>query len=491
MPLLRNAALLDSALPQGRVADVLVRGERIVAIETPGAIISGYEEEIDLRGRALIPGLVNAHTHSHAHLSRGVADRWTLESLLNAAPWTGGGRRPEHQHLSALIGAAEMVAKGATAVYDMFAEFPHPSVDGVAAMAQGYEEAGVRAVLAPMMADRSFYEVIAGVRQTLPADLAAVVDGIRAAPFEASLEHCRRIHAGWRHSDDRIRLGLVPTIPLHCSDPFIAGCARMAAEHGLPVQMHIAESPVQAALAGDVYGETLLAHVDRLGLVSPRFTAAHGVWLTDEDLRRLSGRGGAVAHNPGSNLRLGSGIARFRAMLDAGITVGIGTDGLTSSDNLNMFEAMRVATHVSRVINETQDRWIGAGEAFDAATTGGARLCGWGDRIGRIAPHFLADLVVLDLGATHYLPLNNLLQQIVYCEDGTGVESVMIGGAWVYRDRRHTRIDLAALRSKANDAALDLAERNRALRATSERLEPFVGRFCNGIRARFHAGACC
>jgi len=124
-----------------------------------------------------------------------------------------------------------------------------------------------------------------------------------------------------------------------------------------------------------------------------------------------------------------------------------------------MFEAMRVATHVSRVINETQDRWIGAGEAFDAATTGGARLCGWGDshRPDRAALPRRSSST--RSGRDHLSSTNNLLQQIVYCEDGTGVESVMIGGAWVYRDRRHTRIDLAALRSKANDAALDLAER--------------------------------
>jgi guanine deaminase len=180
----------------------------------------------------------------------------------------------------------------------------------------------------------------------------------------------------------------------------------------------------------------------------------------------------------------------MRAWLEAGLNVGIGTDGTTCSDNMNAFEAMRIATLVSRVRGDTQERWIGAREAFDAATRGGAKLLGMDDVTGSIAPGKIADLVFLDLNSTHYLPLNDLLNQIVYAEDGTGVDSVMTGGEFVYRHRKHTRVDLARLRTQAEQAAEAWRAKVAPLKQAAERLEPYVGRYCWGIRARVCDSGC-
>lgn len=491
MKIIRNARLLDDAQPTGRTADIVIDGEQIKAIESPGVVPAGRGEEIDASGFAVIPGLVNAHTHTHAVLGRGVGDKWTLESLLVAGAWTGGGRDLEIHRLSVQLAAAEMVAKGCTAVFDMFAEFPNPTAEGVQAVAQAYFDAGMRAVVAPMTADRTFYQVLPEIRTTMPGELADQVDRIRMADREVTLDQCRRIVQNWSLPTTRVRPGVAPTIPLHCSDEFLQGNARLAQEYGVCVQMHVAESPVQAVVGRERYGTTLCGHVERMGLLSSRFSVAHGVWLEAEDYERLADVGASIAHNPGSNLRLGSGIGAMRAWLDAGINVGVGTDGVTSSDNLNTFEAMRIATFVSRVRGEQgAERWIGAREAFDAATRGGAKLMGMDDITGTLAPGKAADLVFIDLGATHYLPLNNLLHQLVYAEDGTGVDSTMIAGEFVYRRRKHTRLDLAQLRRQAEAAAERWRERVAPIKATAERLEPYVGKYCWGIRARICGSGC-
>ncbi len=143
---------------------------------------------------------------------------------------------------------------------------------------------------------------------------------------------------------------------------------------------------------------------------------------------RLADAGASVAHNPGSNMKLGSGIGAARKMLDRGINLGVGTDGCLSSDNQNMFEAMRMAAFVSRVHGPDPQQWLTAAEAFEAATKGSAGALGMGNLIGQIAPGFKADIVFLDLTSINYIPLNEPLLHVVFVEDGTGIDRVMVGG---------------------------------------------------------------
>ena len=156
--------------------------------------------------------------------------------------------------------------------------------------------------------------------------------------------------------DGARRLGIAPTIPLHCSDDFMRGCRDLAMEFGLPVQTHLAEAPIQREGAQRRYGTTLTAHLERIGLLGPRFSGAHAVWIDDSEIELIARHGGALAHNPGSNLRLGNGIADMRRAIAGGVTVGVGTDGSSSSDNQNMFEAMRLAAFVSRVFRPCAGR---------------------------------------------------------------------------------------------------------------------------------------
>ena len=221
--------------------------------------------------------------------------------------------------------------------------------------------------------------------------------------------------------------------------------------------------------------------MDACGIVGPWLSAAHAIWINESDMELLGRKGAQVSHNGGANLRLGSGIAAVREYMRHGVTVGIGTDGSASSDNQNMFEAMRDAAFVSRVRGLPTAEWISATEAFTMATEGSARVLGMQDFIGKIAKGYKADLVLLDLDNINFIPLNHATNQIVLTENGSAVDKVLIGGKLVVAGGRAIGIDHAALAAQA-DAAVDrLAALNAGARRFAERIEPIVSNFCRGL----------
>jgi guanine deaminase len=204
-------------------------------------------------------------------------------------------------------------------------------------------------------------------------------------------------------------------------------------------------------------------------------------------MARLGDHGASIAHNPGSNMRLGSGLADTRAMLERRVNLGIGTDGANCADNQNMYEAMRLASFVSKVQGPDWRRWLTTREAALAATDGSARTLGFGDRIGRLAPGYKADIVMLDLDHPNWLPFNDPVNQLVHTEDGTAVASVMIGGRLVVDNRRVLTVDLDQLRDRVGAARERLAAANADNRRLYEALEPVVGSHCPGLaRAPYH-----
>lgn len=481
---IRGGALLDAAGRRGQPADILIEGEAIREIGPPGMRAPETARPLDARDRLLLPGLINAHTHSHGGLARGlVPDAIPLEILLGYAGALNGNRTVEDKYLSAQLSAIELVRKGCTACYDMFTEFPGPTVEGVHAVARAYRDVGVRAVVAPMMADLTLWQALPGLLAALPAGVRRQVEGLRAAPGRVSVATCRDILKGWPIDRDAVAPGLGPTIPLHCSDEFLTACRDLAREFEVGIQMHLAESRGQAVLGVEKYGVSLTAHLDALGVVGPRFSGAHGVWLDDDDVRRLSGGGASIAHNPMSNLRLGSGVARVRAMLNAGLRVGVGTDSAASSDTQNMFEAIRLCAYLSRVQTFDYHDWITAEDALRLATEGSAGVLGM-DRIGRLAPGCLADVVFLDLSRTGWVPLNDALLQLVNGEAGAAVDSVMIGGRLVLEHGRLLTVDEGKVRAEADRTAERLRKLNAESYAQAHALADHVGAFCVSAASR-------
>jgi guanine deaminase len=482
--LVRGGRVLRPGATSAEPADVLIDGDRIAEVARP-ATSAPAGEALDARGCLVVPGLINAHTHGHTHLARGIAGRWTLEDLLNHGPALNANRTPEEQYLSAALGAIEMLKSGCTSAYDLFMGVPAPGPETAEAIARAYIDVGLRAIVAPAAADLVFYATVPGLVDLLPPDLARTVKDIAPAPAAGLLGLTEATIRRWHGAEGgRIRVAVAPTIPTQCTDEFLVGCGRLAREFGVGLHTHLAESKVQAVAAQRRWGRSIVARLEEVGVLGPGFVGAHGIWLTDDDVARLAAAGGAIAHNPGSNLRLGAGIAAVREMLDHGLTVAIGTDGSVCSDNQNVFEAMRIAALVGNVrFPHDPARWLSAAEIWGMATLGGARLMGMPDELGAVAPGRKADLVLLREDSTFLSPLNDPFGTLVYAETGAAVDTVLVGGRVVLRGGKVLTVDEARLREAAQDAADRVRTRNPDAWQLAAQLGPYVAAACRAAVA--------
>lgn len=476
--LITGGLVVEDSRTEPRRADILVEGGAIRAIETAGTIDPSRGRPVDAGDRLVVPGLVNGHTHGHGALGKGqVGDRAPLEVFLTEAGGFGGNRTLDDKRLTAELTAVELVRRGCTTALDMYGEYPVPSPPGMGAVADAYDSIGMRAVIAPMMADRTLFQAIPGLMDSLPDRYREAAQAMATAPTDQTLAGLEDVLNTWRHDRSRVRPGIAPTIPLHCSEGFMAGCARLAEDYDTILQTHLAETRLQNIKGYERYGHSLVQQLEKTGLLSPRFSAAHGIWLNEDDMARLGAHGCGVVHNPMSNLRLGSGVAQARKLKDAGVRLGIGTDASNTSDGQNMFEALRLAAYLSRICDPDPARWIEAREAFEAATVGSAAILGF-DRVGRLATGWAADMVFIDLTHITYAPLREPLRQMAFAESGAAIRSVMIAGRMVLDEGRMTTIDETALRARAAAAAERLDAANAEAIKGADAMARLVGCFC-------------
>ncbi len=480
---IRGGRVLDTERRSCDSADIVIDGDTIVEIGAPGIDAPRDAVVVDASDRLVMPGLVNAHTHGNHSLGKGLGDRWSLELLQNANAWMGGGFTLEDMYTAGLLNAAQMVLKGCTAAYDMYAEFPRPSLDGLSAVGRAYSEVGVRVVLAPSMGDSTLYEAVPGLLDALPPPHRDVVEKMRATPYEEHIAACSALLRDWPFDRGRVRPALGPSVPLSCSDTFIRSCTELARDFDVGIQMHVGETKFQAVSGMKRYGTSLVRHLDGLGLLGRHFTGAHCIWLDDDDIEIMRDRGASVAHNPGSNLRLGAGIAPARQMVDRGLGVGIGTDGSSCADSQNMFEAMRTAAHVSRLVSPDPETWLGSWDVLSLGTDRAAQVLGLDAKIGCLQPGYQADMVFLDLTNVNFVPLNDIANQVVHCEDSSAVDSVMIGGRMVLANRRFTTFDYDKLRRDVQSSVDRLRAENAATREQMDAMATFVSRHCIGLAA--------
>jgi 5-methylthioadenosine/S-adenosylhomocysteine deaminase len=477
--LLCNTTVMSAPGFVPEAADILIEDGRIAAMLPPGAAVDA--EPCDMRGRLAIPGLVNAHTHSHANLLKGLADRWSLEMSLVNGPWVAGRRDAETMYWSTLLGAVDMLSRGCTACYDLVYEFPRPSPEGIDAVCRAYTDAGMRAVVCPMVADRTLYDAVPGLAAAVEAAGHGPTSAFALADTGSILATLERIVERWPWDRDRLKPALAPTIPMHCSDDLITGCRDIALRHGAGIHMHIAEARFQAVAARERYGRSMIRFLEDLGVIGPAFTAAHGVWLDEADFRILADRGASMVHMPLSNLRLGVGVADVRAAQDAGLTVGLATDGANSADNLDLFEVMKLATLVSRTFTHGPGVWVSARDALEMATVGSARCLGWGDRLGAIRVGMAADLAFIDQSGAAWSPRNSHAVQLVNGAGHGAVTDVLVGGAFVIRDRRFSSIDVDRVFAQAQVAADRVFSETIELRKKAEAITPAVVAHIAGI----------
>jgi 5-methylthioadenosine/S-adenosylhomocysteine deaminase len=309
------------------------------------------------------------------------------------------------------------------------------------AVFQAWLDIGFRGVGAVTLADR-----------WIPAEIRLSTAALQQQAL-GYVERWHQVPAG----SPRIQVVLAPSTPFVTSPEMLTWTREQRDRLGLAVQIHVAETRYEVEEIGRRAGTTPLAYLDRFGLVDQRLTAVHCVHMADEDLDLIQARGVIPVHNPKSNMKLGSGIAPVAEMLRRDIPVALGTDGSASNDLLDMFEEMRVGALLQKVAGEDPSV-ISAADLFRMATENGARAC----RIdaGTVDPGRLADLVLVDLGGAHLIPVHNIINSLVYCAKGSDVDTVIIDGQVVMRGRKLVTMDEQAILDMAQEWGQNLRQRS-------------------------------
>ncbi|MFI5267882.1 MAG: amidohydrolase family protein [Chloroflexota bacterium] len=368
-----------------------------------------FEREIDGRRSVVIPGLVNAHTHTYATLFKGSYERMPLDLWLIAMRAPTRALSEEALYLSSLVSAVEMLKTGTTTCLDHYFGNPALPGAGISAEVRAMRDAGMRSAVAFVLADMKWED-------TLPLDASTVrmaADDVTGRETAQHLEAAEAFMEEHHRKHPRISCLVGPSAAHRCTDELLRGCRELASRHGASIHLHVGEAKSHAVQNRHLFGDSLVGRLDRLGVLGPDVSMAHCVWLDDEEIECAARTGAGIVHNPASNLKLGSGVARVRRMLDAGVPVAVATDGPCSSDNFNMFEAMRLAglLHTSNQIDYRD--WLPARQVLRMATANGARAAGLASRTGSLEAGKRADVVLLSRDSVHWAARNDPLVQLV------------------------------------------------------------------------------
>jgi 5-methylthioadenosine/S-adenosylhomocysteine deaminase len=418
--ILKNIRYLVTQDPDRRVLeniDLLIRDDMIAGIGRD--IPKGDERVIDCSGKVVMPGLVNAHTHASMTLLRGISDNKELDEWLEEDIFPAEEEMTdEDAYIGSLLACVEMMKTGTTTFNDMYGHMME--------VAQAVEQSGIRAVLARGVLD---------------------IDGERDYRMDEAVELVREYR-----DHDRITPCFAPHAVYTASEQLLRETKDCARIFNTPYHIHVSETRQEMEDSVEENDHSPLRYLDRLDLVDDDLIAAHGVWLTGEEKDILEEKGGNVVHNPSANLKLGSGIADVPELLDRGINVALGTDGVASNNNLNMFEEAKIASILHK--RESPED-ITEQQILDMATINGAKALGLEDEIGSIELGKKADLVTVDLDEPEVRPVHGkrgLVSNLVYSFSGN-VSEVIVDGEIKVEDGEMKGLDTEEIMAEASRRA--------------------------------------
>jgi 5-methylthioadenosine/S-adenosylhomocysteine deaminase len=411
-----NASILtmDDRFNSYRQGALAVKNNQIAAVGPENEVKKLFTsaEIIDCGGKVLMPGLVNAHTHVPMTLLRGIADDLRLDVWLMGymMPVEREFVSPDFVRLGTLLGCAEMIRSGVTTFADMYY----------------YEEDVARAT-----ADAGMRALCAQTVLKFPTP--------DAASFEESLAAARDFIARW-NNHPLIIPSVAPHAPYTCTPEILKATAALAMEFDVPLHTHISETALEVENMRNEHGMPVVPYVKKQGLLEAKVLAAHCVHIDEGEMRTFKHAGVGVSHNPSSNMKLGSGFAPVRKMLDVGLNVGIGTDGPASNNDLDMFEEVRLAAFIAKG-HSGDPTALPARTALHMATSLGARAMHIGGLTGSLEVGKRADLILVDMNPIHNSPryerdANSTYAQLVYASKATDVTDVMVNGKWLMRGRK-------------------------------------------------------
>jgi 5-methylthioadenosine/S-adenosylhomocysteine deaminase len=405
---------------------VAIRGTDIIAVDTAANIAARFTaaDTIDASGKVVMPGLINTHTHAAMVMYRGLGNDLALMDWLTKYIFPAEAKTvsPEFVRIGTRLALLEMIQSGTTLYADMY-YFEEE-------VARATKAAGLRGVLGQTV-----------IEFPVP-DAKTPADALKRTEAFAK-----------EFAGDELITPSIATHSVYTLDaPTLTAASELARRLNIPLQIHLAETSAETALSQDRHKLRPVAILDRLKFWAPVTIAAHAVWITPDEIALLKARNVGVSNNPESNMKLASGTAPVVGYRQAGVNVGLGTDGAASNNDLDMFEAMRQAAFQQKLITMDPTA-ISAPEALEMATIGGARVVGQQARLGSLEPGKRADLIVVSLSRPRQQPLFDPVAQIVYASRGDDVETTIVNGRVLMRDRRMLTLDEARVVSDAQAAA--------------------------------------
>jgi len=409
---------------------VAVRGNRIIAVGDSAALNERYvaARTISARGMLVLPGLVNTHTHAPMVLFRGIANDVSLMDWLQKYIFPAEARNVTRDFVEwgTALACLEMIRSGTTTFADMY-----------------YFEDDVAAATAR-----------AGMRAVLGETIIGAPSPDSKTPEEA-IAYTERFIRRWK-GHALISPAVSPHAPYTNSAETLRACKRLADRYGVRMTIHVSETRDEVKQIRERYGATPTQWLKEIGVLGPNVLFCHAVWLSDEDFAIIAEQQIGISHNPESNMMLASGTAPVARLLSMGITVGLGTDGAVSNNNLDMFEAMDFAGKLQKLANMDPTA-LSAVQVLEMATLGGARALGLEKEIGSLEPGKKADLILVDAEGARALPLYDPYAQIVYALKGSDVRTSLIDGKVVLEQDRVLTLDEPAVKARAGEYQVKVA----------------------------------
>ena len=428
--------------------DLLIKNGTILTMDTQNAIIkdgilgikgdtisyigSGDGKEfqgkriIDAKGGLILPGLINGHTHAAMTLFRGLADDLPLMEWLNNYIFPAESRMDaDFVYSGTLLACAEMIMSGTTTFCDMYL-----FEDEVARAAK---EAGMRSLVGEVLYD---------------------FDSPNYGPMENGLKYTEDLIKKWQ-GDPLVSIAVEPHSLFTCSPELLSRCNELALKYNVPLIIHVAETRSEIDEVNKRYGKGPVEHLKSLGLLGPQLIADHCVHLGEEDIKMFAENDVKAIHNPESNMKLASGIAPVPDMLKSNVTVGLGTDGCASNNNLDLFAEMDMAAKLHK-INTMDTTVMDAVTVMRMATIEGAKALGMGEITGSLEKGKKADVIILDTKKPHLTPMYNPFSHLVYSARGNDVTHCIINGQLLMEDRKLLGIDLYEIMEKARQKSQDV-----------------------------------
>jgi len=477
--LIKNAHVLtmDEHDQEYERADILIQGTKISRISQDIVLADGNDVEIiNASGMVVMPGLVNGHIHSPGNLQKGTLDGMPLElfMLYEVPPLSDSPPSPRMNYIRTMIGIMEMLKAGVTSVHDDAYYVPYPTTDTIDGLMQAYADSGIRVAATLDQPNVIEYEKYPFLYEILPAEIRKKMEDAPIPSKEDLLSLYQYFIDNWHGTyQGRVKTAVSISCPQRVEVDYFKALSEISTEKDLPFNMHILETKLQRVLGEEKYGKSLVKYVDDLGLLNERVMVIHAIWVDDEDIDILAQSGCTVAHNPGCNLRLGSGVMPYRKLRDAGIPICLGSDEAIAEDTANMWSIGKLAATIHTLADPDYRNWPRAEEILWHLTRGGARAMRNQDHVGMLAPGYEADLILLDLNTLHFTPLNDLHRQLVYCEDGSSVRMVMVAGEIVARDGEILTVDEEAIKAEARELMQEYSKELKRAEQAAEKLLPY------------------